>query len=185
MARIIAGMFTTQDEAAATRDAVVRQGFAEDDVCTFFNNAPGQHAEFPTGGDEAIDPQATEAHGGAARGAAIGAAAMGLAGLTAGPLGAAAMAGVGGYVGGLAGMGSGTQDEHGTPARRPAGVMVAVRVGDQEGAQRAIEALRAHGAENIEEAEGQWENGDWVDFDPVSYPHLVDQPSLHGPGAPR
>ena len=34
--------------------------------------------------------------------------------------------------------------------------------------------LRAHGAKDIERASGMWRDGDWVDFDPVASPHLVD-----------
>lgn len=184
MARIIAGMFTTMDQAERARDAFEAAGFSDHDVCIFFNNAPGQHAELPTGGDEPVDPQARGADKGAERGAAIGAVAAGLAGLTAGPLGAAVAAGVGAYVGALAGMGSETEDTHGAPLRRPAGVMLAVHADGQDGAMRAIELLRREAAENIEEADGHWENGDWTDFDPVSLPHLVDQATLHGPGAP-
>ena len=53
MARITSGLFTTQDEADRTSEALLADGFAADDICKFFNNAPGQHAELPTGGDEA------------------------------------------------------------------------------------------------------------------------------------
>jgi hypothetical protein len=39
-----------------------------------------------------------------------------------------------------------------------------------------IYTLRAEGAVDIERAEGEWRDGDWVDFNPIAAPRLVDVP---------
>jgi hypothetical protein len=58
--------------------------------------------------------------------------------------------------------------------------MVAVNAGDDAGAESALKALRASGADGIEKAHGEWRNGDWADFDPLATPSYVDRP-----GRPR
>lgn len=73
MSRIIAGEFTTQAEGQETRAALLAAGFEANDLTVFFDNAPGQHGDLPTGGDEYADPEARDAGKGAATGAAIGA----------------------------------------------------------------------------------------------------------------
>lgn len=184
MSRIIAGVFDTMTEAERTRDALANAGFAETDVTSFFNNAPGQHGvgtAVTTGGDEAIDPQARNMHKGTATGAAIGAGIGFAAGLTAGPA-AIATAGVGAYIGALAGTAQASEDESAHAMRRPAGVMVAVNAASDERENEAIRVLRECGADNIERAQGVWENGDWVDFNPNVEPVLVDQQQLNVPG---
>ena len=64
---------------------------------------------------------------------------------------------------------------HASPGR-PGGEMVAVRVLNDEAERTAIEVLRAHGAQDIERHEGEWRNGQWVDFDPVAPPATIDAP---------
>ena len=39
--------------------------------------------------------------------------------------------------------------------------------------RRVIETLHTEGAKDIEQADGAWHDGDWVDFDPVAAPRLV------------
>lgn len=184
MAHIIAGMVETMTEAERTREALLAAGFPAEHVVSFFNNAPGQHGETPIGGDETADPKAEGVHKGTAAGAAIGGAIGLAAGLTAGPA-APAVAAVGAYVGSLAGTARATEDEDARTSRRPAGVIVAVNVGSTDREDEAIRVLREAGADNIERAEGLWENGDWADFDPVHAPNLVDQRNLHAPGVDR
>ncbi|MDQ6621603.1 MAG: hypothetical protein M3Z31_18240, partial [Pseudomonadota bacterium] len=123
-------------------------------------------------------------HKGAARGAAIGAAAGFAAGLTAGPA-AIATAGVGAFVGSLAGAAQVSEDDNALSVRRPAGVMVAVNAAGEDREQQAVTVMRECGADNIERADGVWENGNWINFDPTSIPDLVDQENLHAPGAQR
>jgi hypothetical protein len=53
-------------------------------------------------------------------------------------------------------------------------MMLAVRVADTGNLSQIIEHLRSDGGEDIEQAQGTWVNGDWVDFDPATPPRLVD-----------
>ncbi|HEX7811385.1 MAG TPA: DUF2188 domain-containing protein [Burkholderiales bacterium] len=176
MSTIIAAIFDTITQAEDAAESLRRHGFAAGDVCHFANNPPGQHDQFPIGGDENSDPGAKHAHGGAAAGAGVGAGAGAAIGaVVGGPPGAAVGAGVGAYIGSLAGAlgnleGKGTEKH---PVRRPAGAMVAARVDGLTREHTAIRVLRAEGATHIEKAEGRWSAGKWVDFDPVVAPRLI------------
>lgn len=177
MDAIIAGIFENIDQAQDAVESLRRHGFADDSVCHFANNPPGQHDQYPIGGDEKADPGARHAHAGAAAGAGMGAGAGAAVGaLVGGPPGAAVGAGIGAYVGSLAGAlnqldGKGS-DQH--PVRRPAGVMVAARTASAVQEQAAIQVLHAEGATHIEKASGRWIDGKWTDFDPVVAPNLVE-----------
>ena len=59
---------------------------------------------------------------------------------------------------------------------RPAGVRVAVRVPTLEKRSLVLAAPLRHHARSVEEAEGAWRNGIWIDFDPVSMPRWVVPP---------
>jgi hypothetical protein len=54
-----------------------------------------------------------------------------------------------------------------------AGMMLAIRVVNTDNSKQIIERLRGYGAADIERAQGKWENGDWIDFDPATPPRLV------------
>ena len=41
----------------------------------------------------------------------------------------------------------------------------------------AVNVLRAKGAQDIERADGTWQAGQWIDFDPLKPPLLVDLPA--------
>jgi len=147
-------------------------------VSVFFNNAPGRHGTFSIGGDEFADPEAQVLEKGVAKGAAVGAGA-GLAAAVGGPLAAGAAAGVGAYVGGLAGAASESQLHDEEPHkiwRRPAAVMVAVALPDRSREDAVLHALRDSGGRNIERAVGEIRDGNWVDFDPLAPPRLIDEP---------
>ena len=174
MERIIAGRFATKgaaDAVAALMASYVDAG----DICIFHNNPPGQHDAYAVGGDEDEDPGAE----GAAKSAAGGAVAAGLTagaiGALGGPVVALAAAAVGAYSGSLVGAmkGLGEDDKPGAPERRPGGIMLSVRIAQPLNEKRVIDTLRAEGAADIEQAEGEWRDGDWVDFDPVAAPRLV------------
>ena len=188
MARIIAGRFETQRQADAVLEPLSRAGFPQEDYTCFYVSPPGQHAAYPIGGDAHHDEGTKESGKKAISAAAIGSvtglalgtatgAALGEPGFTA--AGAIAGAGIGGYVGSLAGALSGsragdpstaTKDE---PVERGSGIIVAVRVDDST-EHHAIDVLRAHGALEIERAEGEWRDAAWIDFDPRRIPDLVD-----------
>ena len=59
------------------------------------------------------------------------------------------------------------------PERRPGGVMLSVRIANPVNEKRVIATLRAEGAADIEKSNGEWRDGDWVDFNPVAAPQLV------------
>ena len=176
MSTIIAGLFENIHQAQDAEDSLRRHGFAAHDVCHFANNPPGQHDQFPIGGDENADPGARHAHSGAAAGAGVGAGAGAAVGaVIAGPAGAAVGAGVGAYVGSLAGTLKTLEgdDREDRPLRRPAGMILAARIDDTEREQAAIAVLRAEGAQLVERAEGEWSGGRWSDFDPVAAPRII------------
>lgn len=192
METIVAGRFETLAAAQQAEAVLIGREFPAEDICTFAVNPAGQHAAFPIGGDEFSDNASRKAGGDAAKGGIIGGT-IGLgAGLGAGlaaaatPAGtaaiAAAAAGVGAYTGSLAGAlhGMGDEEREKTGAGKPqspnprkAGVLVAVRADDRAVAQSAKEALRETGAEEIEIAAGIWQDGMWVDFNPLSQPLLL------------
>lgn len=174
MEDIIAGRFQTEDETRSAAQSLTNI-VSKNDICIFFNNQPGVH-------DSARDA-ASSGDQGAAKGAAAGAASGGAAAATVGtlvggPAVGAVAAAVGGYVGSLAGTAGGLPEGgEGTKRashQRPAGMMLAVRIANVGDTQQIIELLRQHGAADVERAKGTWENGDWVDFDPVTPPRLVD-----------
>lgn len=197
MTPIIAGRFEQEAQAGQAVAALRKQGFAAEDITSFYLNPPGQHAMFPVGGEQDASHGATEAHSGALKGAAIGGA-VGLGvGVAAaplvGPMDAPAAAGAGAYVGSLAGalgdMGeSGTAAKvaggqpsatgEGVPQDRPSGFMVAARAPEYARRVIAVNVLQAMGAHDVERADGTWQMGKWVDYDPLQAPKLVDLPGF-------
>ncbi len=188
MATIIAGLFETIADAEKAEVDLKNGAFDKNDVAVFALNAPGQHALFPMGGDQDADPGADKADSGAATGVAIGATAglgLGVAAMAATGAGlvvAAAAAAVGAYTGSLVGALNSLGDQPNDPQppvenERRAGVMVAIRADDEIAQQQAITLLRTHGAQTIERAQGEWRNGEWVDFDPRRPPALIEGPT--------
>lgn len=178
MEKIIAGNFQTSVQADRAARALKSAGFADDDISIYHNNPPGQHGAFPVGGDENADPESRKAAAGAAAGGLAGAAAGAvIGGAAGGALGAIAGAGVGAYAGSFGGamtkLASGGEGGELPPQRRPAGIMVAVRLGDAGMRDTAIARMSEQAPVAIEEAEGRWENGEWADFDPVATPQVV------------
>jgi hypothetical protein len=191
MTRIIAARVETQERGETIVAALRKQQFDETQV--FYVNPPGQHASHLLGGDmesdsgaqSAPEGQAAGATAGAAVGAVVGAVASVAAPLVA-PAVVAGLAGVGAHVGGLVGAMKRTRDaedereatqreDPGPEARdtRRGGLMVAMNLGDADEGP-VVELLQRMGATDIERADGNWRNGDWVDFDPVAPPKLVE-----------
>jgi hypothetical protein len=186
MALIVAARFTTFEQAQAAARSLFSNGFAETDVHIFYVNTAGAHAKYPVGGDRKADPDSR----GAQYGAIMGGALLGLLGAVAGgligsalhlpTLGLLAVAAVGAYVGSFMGAlwatgrkqpGSGgrnlEQPDH--PEARAAGVLLALHT-DVEHESQAVRLLRAAGGEDVERANGSWQGGHWVDFDPLKPP---------------
>ncbi|MCW5621554.1 MAG: hypothetical protein KIS79_10650 [Burkholderiales bacterium] len=175
---IVAGRFDEAQAAQRALSALISKGFHHTDASRFFVNPPGQHGELPAGGDQFADAESSKAHIGAGVGAAAGgavgaAAAAAIPGL--GPIMALGLVALGAYTGSFAGaiakLGDDSAAEalHASPGRKGGG-MVAVRVLNDEAERIAIETLREQGAKDVERAEGEWRDGTWQDFDPLTPP---------------
>ena len=177
MERIIAARFQTVADADAV--AALMSYVDATDICIFHNNPPGQHGVLPMGGDEDEDPSAEGAGKTAAATAVSTGLAAGAIGALGGPVVALAAAAVGAYSGSLVGAvgGLGQSDDKPHPLQRPGGIMLSVRIAEPANENRVIDTLRSGGAADIEQAFGEWRDGDWVDFDPVAAPRLVDSPT--------
>lgn len=184
MSTILAGHFQLQNEIQHARAELVNAGFPEDQISAFYLSQPGQHDRTPLGGDYIVSPGAKESPigvvegevTGGAVGAAIGAATMPVTG----PIGPVVGGLVGAHVGSLYSFHKmkehGEHEEGGGDANerepRPAGMLIAVAV-DSGDESRALDILRRLGAHHIEKAEGTIRDGDWTDFDPLSWPQMV------------
>jgi hypothetical protein len=184
MPNIIAGHFADFPHAeGALRDLAESKRIDASDIDHVVLGPPGRHDRYPIGGDEDADKRAAPGDKGALNGAALGTAAGAVTGaataLLLGPLGAAATAAVGAYGGSLAGaLGKmGKSATEGAPPPRPAGVMVMVHAQEWEQRALALNAFDKNGARSIEEAEGQWRDGTWADFNPVATAHWLVPPS--------
>jgi hypothetical protein len=184
MAQILVAQFDDFDAAHAAAGDLRSLGIAQGDVEIYHLNAPGQHAEFPIGGDEHADRGAREGDEGQVTGAAIGGAAglaLGAAAIpVVGPIAAAAGLAVGAYTGSLHGavntLGDNPPPQQQAP--RPAGVRLAVNVLSPAHREQVLATFKRHEARSIEEADGTWREGSWVDFDPVSAPRWLVPPPL-------
>lgn len=185
---IIAGRFGQQTEVDETVEELLRAGFMRERISTFYMNPPGRHDAYPIGGDHDRSPGAKESDkgiaAGVAAGAAIGVAATPILGPVGPVTGALVGAHLGGVMGGLSHMkeegetGDRNEDVENAAPIRQAGMMIGVGVTGQHEEDVAVNVLRAAGAADIERAEGNIENGDWVDFNPLSTPSLLG----HGSG---
>lgn len=183
MSTIIAGHFQLQEELDRARQELVQAGFGEQQISGFFVNQPGQHDMTPIGGDHVHSPGAKETPEGVAEGAAAGGAVGAAVGAATtpvtGPLGAIVGGLVGAHVGSLFSFskmkekGEGEDGGDNQDRVRKSGLLLAVALDPGTDESAAVEALRRVGAHHIEKAEGTIANGDWVDFDPLSEPHLL------------
>lgn len=180
MSNIIAGRFEQQTLVEEARAEILRAGFAEDHVTTFYVSPPGQHDHTPLGGDEIESRGAEHSERGLAEGSLAGGALGATVGVATfpvlGPVGPIVGALVGAHVGNLAGSLSEMEDDgSGTtlPYRR-SGMMLAVSADDPDAEDRAIRLLRALHAQDIERAQGTIADGDWKDFNPTQPPRLVE-----------
>lgn len=190
MKTLIVGHYDLQDEAEIAARDVLRAGFSASETSLFYLNPQGQHALHPVGGDEDESPGTHDAQSGAVRGAAGGAGAGVLVGAATipvlGPAGPLLGAAVGAYTGSLVGalnhMEEPPEPRADTPQTRTtsddefearkSGYLLAVAVQTPMERKYAIEILgeRAH---LLEEAEGNLQNGEWTDFDPLAPGHVI------------
>lgn len=185
MTTLIVGHYDLQDEAEIAVRDVSRAGFSVNETSLFYLNPQGQHALHPVGGDEGESPGTHDAQSGAVRGAAGGAGAGALVGAATipvlGPAGPLLGAAVGAYAGSLVGALNNMEETPETPAdtvrgtnaadddfeARKSGYMLAVAIHTPMERKDAIEILSEH-ARLLEEAEGNLQNGEWTDFDPLA-----------------
>ena len=57
------------------------------------------------------------------------------------------------------------------------GVKLLLPIANPVNEKRVIATLRAEGAADIEQAHGEWRDGDWADFGPVAARRLVENAS--------
>jgi hypothetical protein len=185
MQTIIAGRFQQQSEIQNALAEMLRAGFDEDQISSFYVNPPGMHDRFAIGGDRDKSPGAEDSpkgtSSGMATGGAVGAAVGAATTPVTGPLGAVTGAFVGAHIGNLVGSleemkDDGAKNESEASPLRHAGMLIAVSVPEPSREPVAINVLRSLGAADIERAEGTIVDGDWKDFDPVTPPSLVDRP---------
>jgi hypothetical protein len=193
---ILAAQFDEFAQAdAAIQELCGTRGFSSTDVAKIVLGAPGRHDAFPLGGDEDQDAGASKGDTGASSGAVMGGGAGVVAGVAAAaalgpiaaPIAALAATGIGAYTGSLAGALEGMTDASargGIPAR-PAGVMVMAHAPTPAAREQALAAFTHQRARGIEEAEGQWIDGTWADFSPVSRPHWLVPPAPLTDAHPR
>jgi hypothetical protein len=185
MNTIIAGRFQRKDQAEEAMAQLVLSGFASEQVTSFFVNPGGQHDLYPIGGDEDESRGTHDASSGAASAAAVGGGvglAVGIATLPiVGPGAAVAAVGVAAYTGSLVGalgrMGAPSgpdneatrvQSELDDALLRKSGMLVAVCAPTSAEQTTAIRVLCAQEAVDVEQAKGTFNEGHWVDFNPLT-----------------
>lgn len=186
MARIIAGHFGDIEQL---REAVARlreRGFTADDYATYYLNPPGGHGLYRISFDAENNENAPGAGVGAATGAAAGGAAGLAIGIVGGPMGALAGGGIGAYIGSLMGA-LGQMDQLETedagvehPDDPVSGPMIAVNAVGGKAEQQAIDVVMRCSPLQVDRARGDWQHGEWVDFDPrepVETLHRREEPA--------
>jgi hypothetical protein len=162
--------------------------FGDDDLVRHEALHPSKPTKPNTAAEAEASEQAEQAENTSMATAAVAGVAVGTLAVAAGPVAALAAAGVAAYTGSLAGALSGSggdnqaggadhQGDHAMHSVRQGGAMIAIRIANPENQARVVDALRGAGADDIEIASGEWQDGDWVDFDPLEPPHLIDAQS--------
>jgi len=176
MSRIIAGRFDATIDADGAIEALRREGFAADEIDSFYVPPAGQNAMAPLGGDAPRASAGSRFAGfGAVVGALVGGALGALVGLAVdsryGAVAVLFAAGVGAYLGSFIGTMRKVRGarpgeasvEH--PAEPKGGRLVAVKADRPEADAAALKVLREFRARDVGRADGTWRNG-WKDFDP-------------------
>jgi len=176
MSKIIAGRFDTTVDADGAIEALHREGFATDEIDSFYVPPAGQNAMTPFGGDAPHASAGSRFAGfGAIAGALVGAVLGALVGLALdsryGAVAVLFAAGVGAYLGSFVGTmrkvraarAGEASVEH--PLEPKGGRLVAVKADRTGTDEAALRILREFGARDVGRADGTWRNG-WKDFDP-------------------
>lgn len=184
MTLIVAARFNTFDAAQIAASQLMATGITADNLFTFFVNPVGSHDHHLADDDPASEGGLVGALAGAAVVGLIGACVGAIMGFAFGStiIGIVGGAGVGAYVGSLAGalrMLGRKRPERSPRERkaakakegRPSGVLLAVHV-ETEDELRIARMLRDAGGQEVERAQGRWEDGTWRDFDPLESPSI-------------
>ena len=165
MATIIAASFQLQSQAENTVEKLIRAGFASEKVSSFYVNPPGQHALYPIGGDHYQSPAIAGKEGNSAPlETAFAEVAEAVIGVQHDKDSSVDTAPINNTIG------SASTDTK--PSHR-AGMMVAVEVAGQADQDKVVALLTQLDAHNIEKAEGEIVDGEWLDFDPFSEPRYL------------
>ena len=176
MAKIIAGRFDATVDADGAIEALRREGFAPEEIDSFYVAPAGQNDMTPLGGDSPNAGAGTRFAGfGAVTGALVGAVIGVLVALAIGSqYGAVAVlfaAGLGAYLGSFIGtvrkVGAALPGEASVehPAEPKGGRLVAVNADRPQADAAALKILHEFRARDVGRAHGTWRNG-WKDFDP-------------------
>ncbi|CAN5173884.1 hypothetical protein BH09PSE6_BH09PSE6_23570 [soil metagenome] len=191
MSEIIAGRFATFEQAQQAQALLQDRGFETDDLSVFYVNPPGRHDMTAVGGDQFADKGARKSTRGVLIGAVLGAltgVVFGLVAAVASPRMEALIfmvaTGIGAYAGSLIGALTSTAEKPApgaepVPHERAAGVMLAARVIDAPTHDAAIAAFEQAAALDIEHATGEWDHGEWTDFNPIVPPQLEPDTPAH------
>ncbi len=194
MKNLIIGQFIQHADAEAAARDLIRSGFPTDDMSLFYVAPQGQHDLHPVGGDEDESAGTHHAPTGAMQGAVGGVGVGSLVGIATipvfGPAGPLMGAVVGAYAGSLVGaLKNMDQDELGNEVfpdlpvnaaassvddqPRKSGLLLAVAVATPEQRENAIQSLSKF-TPVVEEAEGELEHGQWLDFNPLKPIRHID-----------
>jgi len=176
VSKIIAGRFDATVDADAAIEALRREGFAREEIDSFYVPPAGQNAMAPLGGDAPRASAGSRFAGfGAVAGALLGALLGALVGLAVdsryGAVAVLFAAGVGAYLGSFIGtvrkVGAARPGEVSVehPSEPKGGRMVAVNAERPQADAAALRVLCEFRARDVGRADGTWRNG-WKDFDP-------------------
>lgn len=160
MATIIATSLQLQSQAEDAAEQLINTGFAPEKVTSFYVNPPGQHALYPIGGDHYQSPPET-----AGKATSFETVFTEVAEAVIG-----AMHDKNSPDDADKTRNEGTASHADSMPFHRAGMMVAVEVASQADQGKAVTLLTQLGAINIEKAEGEIVDGEWLDFDPFSEP---------------
>lgn len=167
MAKTLVGSFDTFEHASRVVDALERTGVPHGDLNLVANDAAGRLAAGRGGAGGSAAMSRTRTSGDATS--------EGAAGDETVASGAGKGAVAGGLIGGLRQLGvSDTDAQYHAEAVRRGGALVIVRADDAR-AQAVADAMRSHGAIDIEQRVASWRESGWTGFDDRAQPYTAEQ----------
>ncbi len=183
MATIIAAKVQLQTNAQEVINQLIDAGFSAKKIASFYVNPPGQHATYPIGGDRYQSPntlndisETTEHKGFIAKAAE---ALIGVKSVDHAEASETASETVKDSnssnegVRGEAEIAEPTVDANAAVQVRRAGMLIAIELANPLDQNWLVTLLSKLGASSIEKVEGEIEDGQWLDFDPLSIPNYI------------